>query len=132
MIAVVDASGIMQILFKTDRMERCNAILQEASLVLAPDLYIAELTNVFWKYCAAGTLSDETCLASIQDGLSYVDRFQDSSDLWREAFAESLRNRHSVYDMLYLVLARRNSAVLVTADSDLAKLCKRQRIETSL
>ena len=132
MMAVVDASGIMQILLKTDRMERFNAILQEASLVLAPDLYVAELTNVFGKYCASGKLSEETCLSSIQDGLSYVDRFLDSDDMWREAFAESIRNRHSVYDMLYLVLARRNNAVLVTADSDLAKICKRQRITASL
>jgi predicted nucleic acid-binding protein len=30
--------------------------------------------------------------------------------------------------MLYLVLARRNDAVLVTADADLAKASKRQRI----
>ena len=132
MMAVVDASGIMQILLKTDKMERFNAILQEASLVLAPDLYVTELTNVFWKYCASGILSEEICLSSIEDGLNYVDRFFEAGDMWREAFAESIRNRHSVYDMLYLVLARRSNAVLVTNDTDLAKICRRQRIATSL
>ena len=55
--------------------------------------------------------------------LSLVDEFVPDTDLWEEALSESLRLRHSPYDLLYLVLARRNAATLLTLDHKLQKLC---------
>ncbi len=46
-----------------------------------------------------------------------------------EIFGDGLRNNHSVYDRHYVVLARRNNAVLLTADKTLAALCGKMKIE---
>lgn len=40
-----------------------------------------------------------------------------------EAFAEAVRQNHSVYDMFYLTLVRRNDATLFSADKKLVALC---------
>ena len=41
----------------------------------------------------------------------------------REALIEAIRLDHPVYDLLYLVLARREGATLFTLDQKLQNLC---------
>ena len=47
-----------------------------------------------------------------------------------EALIESVRVKHSVYNMLYLTLARREGATLLTLDKKLLTLAKKNGIET--
>jgi predicted nucleic acid-binding protein len=42
--------------------------------------------------------------------------------------SEGIKNNHSVYDMFYLVLSRRNDATLITNDGPLAEICKKANI----
>jgi hypothetical protein len=53
-----------------------SKLLKESALVVAPDLYIAELTNTFWKYRRAKIFTKDECLQYIHDGLNYVDKFR--------------------------------------------------------
>ena len=52
-----------------------------------------------------------------------VDEFCGTKDLLREALIEAIRLDHPVYDLLYLVLARREGATLFTLDQKLQNLC---------
>jgi len=128
MTVVIDVSGIMEILLHKEKTGKFCKILYEATLVVTPDLYVSELTNTFWKYHAAKVLTKNECIQYIQDGIDFVDKFIDSKEIWQEAFSEGINNGHSVYDMLYMVAARRNSAVLLTNDSDLAAICKKNHV----
>ena len=128
MTAAIDVSGAMEILMQKEKAGKFGNTLQEATLVVAPDLYISELTNTIWKYFRAKLLTEDDCIQFIQDGISYVDLFIDSKELWREAFSEGIHNGHSIYDMLYMVTARRNGGVLITNDSVLAELCKKNMV----
>jgi len=129
MTAVIDVCGAMEVLLRKEKAGTFSKVLREAALVTAPDLYIAELSNTFWKYHAAKMLNQEECLHYIQDGINLVDEFIDSKEIWREAFSEGIHSRHSIYDMLYMVTARRNGGILITSDSVLAKLCKKGRVQ---
>ena len=129
MIAVVDVSGAVEILLKKEKAVKFNKTLQEAELVIAPDLYVSELTNAFWKYYTAKMYTKEECIELIQDGINYIDRFIDSKEIWEEAFCEGINNNHSIYDMLYMVTARRNSGILITNDSALAAVCKKNHVQ---
>jgi len=51
-----------------------------------------------------------------------ADDFIDAKELWKEALGEGIRNNHSIYDMYYSVLARRNDATLITNDGLLADI----------
>jgi predicted nucleic acid-binding protein len=110
-------------------MDKYNAILQEAPLTLAPDLYVSELSNTFFKYSIAKKLTDEECKHYINDGLDYIDHLVDSKELWQEAFQAALSNKHSVYDMFYIVTARRFCGTLITNDGPLAAICEKLQIQ---
>ena len=130
MTAVIDVSGAMEILLQKEKAEKFSKTLQESTLVVAPDIYVSELTNTLWKYYSAKILSEDECVQYIQDGISYVDNFIDSREIWHEAFSEGIKNRHSIYDILYLISARRNSGILITNDSVLAVICKKNNVKT--
>jgi predicted nucleic acid-binding protein len=129
MTGSIDVCGAMEILLQKEKADKFGKMLQDAALVIAPDLYISELTNTFWKYHRAKILTKDQCVQYIKDGNNYVDKFIDSKELWQEAFSEGINNDHSIYDMLYMVAARRNGAILITNDSVLAAICKNNNIQ---
>lgn len=128
MIAVLDVSAAVEILLQKDKSAKFRAQCQEAAWVIAPDLFVSETANVFWKYHLAGVLDREMCLQLASDGLELVDDFVAAQELWKEALAEGIKNERAVYDMFYLVLARRNDATLITNDPSLASLCRKLKI----
>ena len=129
MTAVIDVNGAMEILLHKEKIDKFCEVLHKSTLVVAPDLYVSELANTLWKYYNAKILSKDECIQYIQDGINFVDKFIDSREIWHEAFSEGINNGHSIYDMLYMVTARRNSGVLITNDSVLAAVCKKNRVE---
>jgi predicted nucleic acid-binding protein len=129
MIGSIDVCGAMEILLQKEKAEKFSKILQEATLIIAPDLYISELTNTLWKYNREKILSKDECVQYIKDGIHYVDKFIDSKELWQEAFSEGIKNNHSIYDMFYMVVTRRNDGILITNDSVLAAICKNNNIQ---
>ena len=129
MIAIIDASGVVEILLRREKARRFYQILQEAEFVITPDLYVSELTNAFWKYQTAKIRTKDDCIELIQDGVDFIDRFVDSKEIWKEAFSEAINNKHSIYDMLYMVTTRRNNGILITNDSALAAVCKKNHVQ---
>jgi predicted nucleic acid-binding protein len=130
MILVLDVSAAIEIILQKDKKDKFNAVYEEASWVIAPDLFISEITNVFWKYHKARALTREECIQFSEDGINMVDDFIAAGDLWKEALGEGIKNSHSVYDMLYAVLTRRNDATLATNDLSLAQICKKMNISS--
>ena len=59
-----------------------------------------------------------------------IDEFTDISNYKDEVLLESIRLNHSAYDLIYLVLARRHGARLITLDKKLRELCIKCGIET--
>jgi predicted nucleic acid-binding protein len=128
MTGSIDVCGAMEILLRKEKADKFGKILQEAELIIAPDLYISELTNTLWKYHRANLLTKDECVQYIQDGINYVDKFISSKELWQEALSEGINNGHSIYDMFYMVVTRRNGSILITNDSVLATICKNNNI----
>ena len=61
-----------------------------------------------------------------------VDDFAKGCDLWKEALGEGIKYNHSIYDMFYAILARRNDAILITNDNKLAKISAEMKIEVCI
>ena len=128
MITVLDVSGAIQVLLQKEKSLLFDNKIKDSSWVIAPDLYVSELTNVLWKYYKAKALSHEDCIQLVEDGLNLIDDFVDAKELWKEALGEGIKNNHSIYDMYYAVLARRNDALLITNDGPLADICEELNI----
>ena len=125
MISILDVSGAIQIILEKEKAKKFDKAINDAEWVISPDLYVSEISNVLWKYYKAKLITHDDCFQYVEDGIGMVDDYIDSKELWKEAIGEGIRNNHSIYDMYYAVLARRNDAMLITNDGDLAKICKK-------
>ncbi|GHT24850.1 hypothetical protein FACS189419_09800 [Planctomycetales bacterium] len=128
MIAVLDVSGVIEIVLRKERAYKFKQVLEEAELVITPDLFVSELTNAIWKYVRSKLVSQEQGIQHIANGVDYIDNFCLCSEFWREAFADSVKLEHSAYDMFYFSLAKKYNAILVTNDKVLAELCKKNNV----
>lgn len=88
--------------------------------VVVPDLFWVELGNVLWKAVRAGRctrLVAESGMHEVkQQGLITAS----SHTLIEAAFDIAIRFNRTVYDSIYVALARRRGAQLITADERLA------------
>ncbi len=125
---VVDASVAVDLIVHPSDNRVEAKLLSEARWVLAPTLFVAEVTNAFWKYHAFQDLPQDKASAGIKLALDLPDSLADDTELQVEAFALSCLTRHSVYDMIYLVLARRNAALFLTKDKALKKLAAKHGV----
>lgn len=131
MRAVLDASAAIEIVVERPQAARLRDILQEASLVLAPDLFVSEVVNVVWKYHQFEQWSLPVCDRTLESALSLVDVLVPSKELYGEAFLLARTARRPAYDMFYVALARREDATLLTTDAQLRKEAARQGIRVA-
>ena len=130
MIVVLDASaGIEIALSRIDAM-KYETIITNASKVISSDLYKAEVANVLWKYHKSGLLNKNEVTQRLHYCTELVDEFIDIDEKNEEALNEGIRIDHSIYDLLYLTLARRNGAILLTQDKKLKNIAKENGIDT--
>lgn len=129
MITILDVSASIEILLKRTNANSLKEKITSADAVVAPEIFIAEIANVAWKYNKIGNYSHEDSVSLAEDGLSLVDHFVSTKELWKESLRESIKNDHPVYDALYAVCARRNDGILLTVDKRLKNLCKKLKIE---
>ncbi|CAK8716081.1 PIN domain-containing protein [Candidatus Electrothrix laxa] len=131
MIAVLDASAAVEVVLQRPMAGQLNRYLSEADWVIAPTLFISEVTNVFWKYQRLTDLSLQDCERGLEQAVALPDDFIDEHDFFREAFKLSSTLGHSVYDIMYLIAARRNNAVFLTLDKKLIRIAKECSIEVA-
>jgi predicted nucleic acid-binding protein len=126
---VLDASAAIGV--ATDRAAASlRLILPEADEVLAPDLFVAEVTNAIWKYHEFSNLSQGEAEARLEEAVGLVDTLVSCRDLYRAALVLSRAAHRPAYDMFYLALAIREGAQFLTLDKALRKEARRQGIAT--
>lgn len=122
MTVVLDTCAAFEIIFHGDNYNKYAEMLSKADKVIAPSMLDAEVTNVMWKYARAGYVDIENAKLSLALGIQLVDEFVPTAELAVESLHEALRLNHPVYDLYFLVLARRNGATLLTVDEKLKRL----------
>jgi len=123
MTVVLDTCAAFEIIFHGEHYDKYAEIISKADKVIAPAMFDAEVTNVMWKYVRAGYVDIENAKLSLVLGIQLVDVFIPNSELAIESLHEAVRLNHPVYDLYFLVLARRNGATLLTVDEKLKSLC---------
>ena len=128
MRVVLDASAALEVVLNRGRAEQFAEQLQQASEVLAPDLFVAEVVNTIWKYHRFENLSLSDCDRALELSLGLADTLVSCKELYREAFLLARTVRRPAYDMFYFALARREDALILTADAALRKEAEHQGI----
>ncbi len=130
MRVVLDTSAAVGIVMRSPGWEPLEKAVRESEWIEAPDLLIAEASNAFWKYHKHGNLSVENCEQGLEKALALPDEFIPAADLYREAFGLAIAGQRPAYDMFFLVLARRNNAVLVSLDKGLLGFAAKHDVKT--
>lgn len=127
MIVVLDASAAIELVLNRTNAPDIQKILHQADYVIAPDLYVSEVTNALWKHAHITGVSLDVSV--VDDAVAVPDEFLPAQALYREALAIGEKHGHPVYDCMYLVAARRNSAVLITLDRKLTGLAESESVK---
>lgn len=128
MILIVDTSAAAEIVLQRKQAEEFARYIEDADWVITPERYIAEIANVFWKYHVFRDMPIQACEQGIEDAVAIPDDCMDEKDLYKEAFAMACRTRMPVYDMLFLILARRQNGYLLTLDKKLKDMSVKHSI----
>ena len=118
---VVDASVACKWFFEEDLSAEARALADARHVFIAPDLIIAECANVAWRRVRDGQVSLKQAEASLGALPAWFESLTSSAQLHEAAFRIAHTLNHSVYDCLYIALAARDAAPLVTADGGLAR-----------
>ena len=122
---VVDASVVAKWYFPEKGSTAATVLLAEAVAgvhrLLAPDLLVAELTNIVWKKVQLDECRPDEARAILAFFETDRPRLIESSTLAVRALELALRLGHPVYDCLYVAAAIDWDARLVTADRALAR-----------
>ncbi|MCP9833849.1 type II toxin-antitoxin system VapC family toxin [Cyanobium sp. Aljojuca 7A6] len=83
---------------------------------------LTEVANALWKLQRGAGLVGMDPQPLLADAADLVDQIEPDRHLQVEALALACHLNHPVYDCLYLALARREAALLLTADQRLRRL----------
>lgn len=121
---VLDCSAAVEMARETVKGNAFASLVLQGETIISSEMFLAEVRNAMWKYVRAGMMSEAEARGTVEDALDLVDEFVPLSENADEAFAEAAKRDHSVYDMFYLTLVRRNCATLFSADKELVALCE--------
>lgn len=126
---VLDCSAAVAIVRETLEGNALRALMLENETTLTSEMFVTEVRNSFWKYVRAQLMTIEEAESYIEKAIGLVDEFVPLKENADEAFAEAVRQNHSVYDMFYLTLVRRSAGTLFSLDKKLVNLCTEMKLD---
>lgn len=119
---VLDASAAVSLVMRQPDSPLCLAALEQSERIFVPHLYFAECTNALWKYVSHQLLDLDTAVSRLEELMALPDEIVPEQTLMLEALSLASQTKHPVYDAIYLVLARRYAAGLLSKDKRLNQL----------
>lgn len=126
---VLDCGAAVAIVRETLEGNALRALMLENETTLTSEMFVAEVRNSFWKYVRAQLMTIEEAEFYIEKAIGLVDEIVPLKENADEAFAEAVRQNHSVYDMFYLTLVRRSAGTLFSLDKKLVNLCTEMKLD---
>jgi predicted nucleic acid-binding protein len=131
MTLIVDASVATKWFVEESDSDRARRLRGEEPM-MAPDFLLIEAFHVVWKRVRRG-LDGPQALRDLTGALtSSFDSFAPSGDLVAAAAGHALSLSHPIYDCLYIALADREGAVLVTADERQFAAARKARVKVRM
>ena len=89
--------------------------------LIAPDWFLAEVSNVLGKAAARRTMTTAEALQAYKEITQDAPKLHRSVPFVSDALDLALKHRRAVYDCLYLALALREGCRLISADDALVR-----------
>ena len=131
MIIVLDSNAAIEIVLNREKGKKLRELIETSEKTVSSEFFRIETANVIRKYYNGKYIKKAECNKLLELAENLVDEFIPIRENHLEALNEAIRLNYSAYDMLYLTLARRMGAILVTLDRSLNLIAKKEGIETA-
>ena len=118
---VVDANIVIKWFLPEIHAVEATHLLQKNLQFLAPDLIFAEVGNILWKKTRSKELPMEIATEILEDFQRLPIITYENESLLTAAWSIANKYQCTVYDSLYVALARAEKCSLVTADQALVR-----------
>jgi predicted nucleic acid-binding protein len=134
-VAVVDASVAVRWIVPERGSEQAAALLRHSFRWIAPRLLLTEVASALRRKVVEGELSTEVALEALDvlmTGPGAAIELAADEAVMSLALTLALSLQHKLPDCVYLALAERSGADLVTADRRLDQIARARGISTTL
>jgi len=130
-VIAIDASALTKFLLKEEgwdvviRYLRCGTI--------SPDLVVKEAANAIWRRHVRGEITPETVkamLKALKEIIGKAVKIEGEDEYLEEGLKIAFRQKITIYDSLYIALAKRKRLKLLTVDRFQTKAAKAEKVET--
>ncbi len=130
MIYVVDASVGVKWFIEEDYSEKADKLLEDFSNgyvdLVAPKSFIQEFCNAIRKYVVRGYLKPELANKYIEEASEIPIEYIDTDwNIVKKAYKKALKLSITTYDAIYIVIAEKLNATIITADNKLFNQLKK-------
>lgn len=129
---VVDASVVVKWLVPEVHSDAAVSVLAADSELQAPELLLAEVGNILWKKHRAKELSGEEADLALLALAAAPVTLHPHKPLLAAAFQIARAHDRTVYDSLYLALARSLDGTFLTADERLVNALRGSELEANV
>ncbi len=113
---VVDASVAVKLLVDEPDSDSARELAASGEELHAPRLMVSEVANALWRKARVGEMERADAGAALAWMTDMPLRWNDDETVSADAVRLALSLDHPVYDCMYLALAHRIGATVVTAD----------------
>jgi len=130
-VKVIDASALVKYVNREIGWETLHEYIIEGCITL--DLALKELGNALWKRIVVGEVRVEDVLDIMQMFIEgKIVKFVSQGDLFPDALRLSVSMNITVYDALYIILAKRLKTYLITSNKKQAEVADRYNVRSIL
>ena len=128
---VIDSSSLVKFFSKERGWEKVAQIIEEGVITL--DLSIKEVANALWKKILIGEMKEDIAIKILSDLLKREAIIIVNQDEYLiEAFKIANRNKITIYDSLFIALAKSKNLELVTSDIKQYEIAKKEGVNAQL
>jgi len=128
-VRVIDSSSLVKFFSKEEGWEKVAQIIKEGVITL--DLSIKEVANALWKKIVIGEMNDDLAIKILYDLLKNEAIIIVNQDEYLiEALKIANRNKITIYDSLFIALAKSKNLDLVTSDKKQYEITKKEGLNS--
>ena len=130
-VKVIDSSSLVKFFSKEEGWDRVEEVILEG--VVSLDLSIKEVANALWKKVLNGEVEVQDAEEIAKDlAKSEAIKIKNQNDYMLGAFEVAVKNKITIYDALFIELAKNIKTELVTSDSIQAEIARKEGVKTRI
>jgi len=130
-VRVIDSSSLTKFFSKEKGWEKVAEIIAEGIMTL--DLAIKEVTNALWKKVLKGEMKEDVAIKILSDLVEHkAILVVNQDDYLIHAFKIANKNKITIYDSLFISLAKLNNLELVTSDKKQYEIAVKEGMNVQL